>query len=103
MGWANRTLTDRALVMADMTMAAKFRMISPTIKVANHPQYESVTSRKRNRDYYRTFTCATPSKVHQVLSQYGVTTFYSMLMLVEHGLASLMPSTSLPTSVELFR
>jgi len=71
--WANRTLTDRALVMADMTMAAKFRMISPTIKVANHPQYESVTSRKRNRDYYRTFTCATPSKVHQVLSQYGVT------------------------------
>uniref|UniRef100_A0A7S0FKZ6 Uncharacterized protein n=1 Tax=Pyrodinium bahamense TaxID=73915 RepID=A0A7S0FKZ6_9DINO len=54
-------------------MAAKFRMISPTVKVGNHPQYESITSRQRNRAYYRTFTCASPQTVHEVLSQYGVT------------------------------
>ncbi|CAE8622426.1 unnamed protein product [Polarella glacialis] len=71
--WANESLPSGSLVMADMTLAAKLRMISPTISVGNHPQYESQTSRQRNRDYYRTFTCAAPSTVHEVLSKYGVT------------------------------
>jgi len=71
--WVNESLPAGALFAADMTMAAKFRMISPTVRVANHPQYESVTSRQRNRAYYRTFTCASPGRVHKVLSRYGVT------------------------------
>jgi len=71
--WANQSLPAGTLFMADMTMAAKFRMISPGVRVGNHPQYESLTSRQRNRAYYRTFTCASPVRVHEVLSQYGVT------------------------------
>eukprot|EP00929_Paragymnodinium_shiwhaense_P094873 TRINITY_DN55705_c0_g1_i1.p1 TRINITY_DN55705_c0_g1~~TRINITY_DN55705_c0_g1_i1.p1 ORF type:complete len:909 (-),score=199.11 TRINITY_DN55705_c0_g1_i1:41-2767(-) len=71
--WANETMPSGSFFMADMTMAAKFRLINPQISVVNHPQYESKTSRKRNRDYYITFTCASPEKVHQVLSQYNVT------------------------------
>jgi len=71
--WANNTLSEDTLLMADMTLSAKLRLISPKIRVGNHPQYESATSRQRNRDYYRTFSCAPPQSVHEVLSHYGVT------------------------------
>jgi len=71
--WANRSLGSEAIVMADMTLAAKLRMVSPVLRVANHPQYESVSSRARNRAYYLTFTCASPERVHAALAQYGTT------------------------------
>ncbi|CAE7217113.1 Dpy19l3 [Symbiodinium natans] len=71
--WANSSLPPSALLLADMTLAAKLRLTCPQIRVGNHPQYESLTSRKRNRDYYRTFTCASPATVHQVIAPYGVT------------------------------
>jgi len=71
--WANRSLGSEAIVMADMTLAAKLRMISPALRVANHPQYESVSSRARNRAYYLTFTCAAPERVYAALAKYGTT------------------------------
>ncbi|CAJ1357802.1 unnamed protein product [Effrenium voratum] len=71
--WANATLGREVILLADMTMAAKLRMISPHLRVGNHPQYESLTSRQRNRDYYRTFSCASPARVFKALRRYNVT------------------------------
>jgi len=69
----NQSLSSDSLLMADMTMTAKTRLISPNVHVGNHPQYESKTSRHKNRIYYRTFTCASPETVHSLLVQYNVT------------------------------
>ncbi|CAJ1382705.1 unnamed protein product [Effrenium voratum] len=66
--WANATLGREVILLADMTMAAKLRMISPHLRVGNHPQYESLTSRQRNRDYYRTFSCASPARVFKAVN-----------------------------------